>query len=325
MTEQQTLLPMDSGEALRVRRLELDLSLRQVAEQIKCPPHIIEALEQDEPVELAAVYLRGHIKRYCDLLEVNPEVQQQLLDSHTNESPGVQTVFETRPRVRTSDRWLRVASYVLASLLVGTLAWQVTHEAVRLTSVDTPESLTEQPGLESDTGTSQHVNASIASLENLQGPAGSRTGNAGLQAWRAIDEARQATGGSLGQGAHVLVLETSADSWVEITGANDDLLEQDLLRGGESRQYSDDGPFRISLGRSSAVKLTLDGEAIDLAPYTRDDVARLLLEPKTTRPDSTMENKQVTANSGSGPSIAESVNIDEANDTPPSTRPVPEG
>ena len=43
----------------------------------------------------------------------------------------VKTVFETQPRVQSTDRWLRVASYLLASLLVGTLAWQLAHEAAR--------------------------------------------------------------------------------------------------------------------------------------------------------------------------------------------------
>jgi len=173
---------------------------------------------------------------------------------------------------------------VLASLLVGTLAWQVTHEAVRLTSVDSAQAPADSPDTETATGITQHVNASIASLESLRGPGssktGSKTGNAGLQGWRAIEAAQLATAGlSPDDGAHRLLLETSADSWVEITGANDELLEQDLLRGGESRQYTDDGPFRISLGRSSAVTLSLDGQAIDLAPFTRDDVARLVLDP----------------------------------------------
>lgn len=285
MAEQQPLLPQASGEALRARRLKLGLSLQQVSEQIKCPVHILQALELDEPVTLATVYLRGHIKRYCELLAMDAEHCAGILDRYGNESPGVQTIFETRPRAPRSDRWLRVASYVLASLLVGTLAWQVTHEAVRLTTgMNTPEAAQETPRAETQNGAASHVNASIASLESLHGPAGSRTGNAGLQAWQAIEASRGASS-PLPDGAYYLVLETSADSWVEINGANDALLEQDLLRGGERREYRDNGPFRVSLGRSSAVKLTLNGQAVDLQPYTRDDVARMLLDPAGMQPD----------------------------------------
>ncbi len=325
MAEQQPLLPMASGEVLRARRLQQGLSLQQVSAQIKCPQTILEALEQDQPVSLASVYLRGHIKRYCALLQLDEERCQGVLDRYATESPGVQTVFETRPRVRSSDRWLRVASYVLASLLVGTLAWQVTHEAVRLTSVDSAQVPADSPVVETDTGVTQHVNASIASLESLRGQSsrtGSKTGNAGLQAWRAIEAAQLATTDSAsGDGAHRLVLETSADSWVEITGANDELLEQDLLRGGESRQYNDDGPFRVSLGRSSAVNLSLDGQPIDLAPFTRDDVARLLLDPSSL---------VSTENPGAGNMVADSASTDitesETDSSPTQPpRPTPEG
>ena len=51
----------------------------------------------------------------------------------------------------------------------------------------------------------------------------------------------------------------------------------DLVRAGTTRQYSDEGPFRVMLGRAGAVLLALDGEAVDLAPHTQDGVARLTL------------------------------------------------
>ena len=76
---------------------------------------------------------------------------------------------------------------------------------------------------------------------------------------------------------HILSLETSADTWVEIFGANGEQLEMDLVRAGNSRMYRGEGPFQIMIGRASAVLLTLDGEAVDLAPHTRDNVASLVL------------------------------------------------
>lgn len=315
MSEQPSLLPMASGEALRARRLGVGLSVQQAAEQIKCPPAILDALELDQEVTLAPIYLRGHIKRYCDLLGLDQEHCSSILDRYASDSPNVQTVFETVPKVRASDRWLRVASYVLASLLVGTLAWQVTHEAVRLTSIEDRTSPVASPAVDTDSSAVSHVNASIASLEQLYGPAGSRTGNAGAQAWEAIESTRQVNL-PLSDGLHRLVLQTSADSWVEITGADNKLLEQDLLRGGESRQYSDGGPFRISLGRSSAISLTLDGQLIDLEPFTRDDVARLLLDPaKAKSLQAATENRAAADSAG-----------DNASGTiPPPNRQAPEG
>lgn len=287
MTEQQTLIPMSTGSDLRHLREARGLTLDEVAERIRCPRRVLEAIEADQPPAIAPVYLKGHLRRYAELLELDEASRVALLAAHEAEAPAVQTVFETRPPAQASDRWLKVASYVIGSLLVGTLAWQMTHEAVRLARVDRPVAVEATGDAPPPETAGAHVNASIAALETLRAPSGSRTADAGAQAWTVLNEARR-TREALAAGLHLLALETSADTWVEIHGANGELLEQDLLRGGEAREYRDDGPFRISLGRASAVRLSLDGEAVDLAPWTREDVARLLLEPAV--PDATADD-----------------------------------
>jgi len=279
MSEQPSLIPVSTGSELRDLRQARGLSLARAAERIRCPQGVLEAIEQDCAPDIAPIYLRGHLKRYAELLELDAASTTTLLDAFQGETPGVQSVFEVRPPAQASDRWLRVASYVLASLLVGTLAWQMAHEAVRLARVDGPEVAAPSPdGAGEGTPSSAHVNASIAGLEVLNSPGGSRTADAGESAWAALDEARRRAS-MLAEGEHLIELQTSADTWVEISGADGKLLEQDLLRGGESRTYRGAGPFRVSLGRSSAVRLALDGRPVDLAPHTREDVARLLLDP----------------------------------------------
>lgn len=312
MTEQQPLLPSSTGEMLRAARLRRGLALRAVAEQLRCPIALLEQLESDTPVHMPAVYLRGHLKRYAGLLELEDEVTEQLLAEHTRDEPGVQTIYETRPRIQASDRWLRVASYALASLLVGTLAWQVTHEAVRLTAVNSidPDSAAATVGARdaSPVDGATHVNASIAALESLPASSLPRLGDAGAVGWRALESARQAEP-PLMDGAHRLVVETSADSWVEIIEGDGQLLEQDLLRGGERRQYQGQGPFSISLGRSSAVRLSLDGQGVDLQPYTRDDVARLLLDPATAN-DPAVEPAGIAGSADQQPARAPIIPMD---------------
>ena len=54
-------------------------------------------------------------------------------------------------------------------------------------------------------------------------------------------------------------------------------MELDLIRAGNRREYNGAEPFRMMIGRASAVVVTLDGEVIDLGPYTRGNVARLVL------------------------------------------------
>ena len=78
--------------------------------------------------------------------------------------------------------------------------------------------------------------------------------------------------------SHILSITTSADTWVEISDAAGDQLELDLIRAGSSRHYDGQAPFDVMIGRASAVVLGLDGNAVDLGPYTRGNVARMTLQ-----------------------------------------------
>jgi cytoskeleton protein RodZ len=74
-----------------------------------------------------------------------------------------------------------------------------------------------------------------------------------------------------------LRLEFAADCWIEIRGTDDNLLYADLGRAGQVRRFVGDGPFALKLGFSEGVRLYFNAEPIDLAPHTRNQMARLEL------------------------------------------------
>ena len=276
MTEQHTLIPLSPGERLRQARETKGWSLDRVARRLRCSEAVLEAIEADNPTRLAPIYQQGFTRRYAELMSIPVgEVAEGWEAESTDAAQGVElrSIFPEAPPPSTNDRWLKATSYVLASLLVGTLAWQMTHEAVRLsqraneaeTTVSTPLPARAEEG-------EGHVNASIAALESLR-PSGSRTGGAGQRAWAAMDAPEQEP---LAEGEYRLQLSASADSWVEIRDRDGQLLEQDLVRAGSERAYRGAGPFRITFGRASAIQLSVDGRPVDISPYSQDDVTQML-------------------------------------------------
>jgi hypothetical protein len=132
----------------------------------------------------------------------------------------------------------------------------------------------------------RHLSASIAPVsakDNGITPVGVHPAE---EAWAALDNPEPM------DGRHTLALETSADTWVEIFGAEEQQLEMDLVRAGERRAYRDAGPFRIVVGRASAVVLTLDGEPVDLVSHTQGDVASLLLATAEAIPEAGEEEPE---------------------------------
>ena len=273
---------MHSGDLLRSARERSGLSLEQAAAGARLKPAVLEAIESGATDDIPSVYLRGYVRSYARYLDVDAAELEESLQHVRGSDPAVQSVFVVPPKRSRSEKWLKVSSYVAASALIATLAWQFTHQAVRFSqgeagaSAETAavDSVAPQPTTETRTpGT--HLNASIASMEVLGSRRGSDETTAAVEPASPGGATSVAAEPPLMGGAHLLVLETSADTWVEILDAEGRQLELDLVRAGSRREYRGAAPFELMIGRASAVLLSLDGEAVDLVPHTRGNVARL--------------------------------------------------
>ena len=123
---------MDTGEYLKKLRMERKLSLPEVAKAVILDEKILGDIEQDKAGHIAVLYRNGYIRTYARFLDVPEDEIPMLLTSAGELKSDLHNVFSEPPKRHSTEKWLRASSYVLASLLVGTLAWQFTHEAVRL-------------------------------------------------------------------------------------------------------------------------------------------------------------------------------------------------
>jgi len=274
MTEHQKLTSIAVGEFLKQQRKVRKLSLATVARTINLDETVLRKIEEDEADHIAPVYRNGYIQSYASYLKISQDKIRKLLDQVPEAETTLHAVFSAPPKRSLVDKWLRVSSYVLASLLIGTLAWQFTHEAVRLSQNGSrlhngqqevqSASTTSLPG-QALTGP---VSASIASLDILNDTPPKSSDAAG-------QTLATVSGAPLPEGEGRLQVNVSADSWVEISDADGQELELDLLRGGSEKSYQGKLPFRILIGRASAVRLSMNGEAVDLTPFISDDVAQM--------------------------------------------------
>ena len=286
MTDQKELIPMMPGDILRHERIKKGLTVEEVAAQSRIKISVLEAIESSQTSEIPSIYLRGHIRHYAHFLGIDPQTLEKHMKHVTGVEPDVRSVFEFRPKRGDVDKWLKATSYLVASALVATLAWQFTHEAVRFSQSST------------------HLNASMASMELLNEAADREVENGEAKNGEA-DEALAEEGlagheaGSpvTGQAAPLvgeiqqLKIETSADTWIEVMDATGLHLEMDLLRAGTSREYHGKAPFSVMLGRASAVEVWFNGKEVDLAAHTRGNVAHITLGgPLMTRSDQQAES-----------------------------------
>jgi cytoskeleton protein RodZ len=78
-------------------------------------------------------------------------------------------------------------------------------------------------------------------------------------------------------GAHRLVVRTEGEAWIEIKDASDRMLVSSLNPPGSERVVRGKPPYSLVIGNASQVIITYDDKPVNLAPHTRQDVARFTL------------------------------------------------
>lgn len=78
-------------------------------------------------------------------------------------------------------------------------------------------------------------------------------------------------------GAAQVQIQFSADCWTQVTDGNGKILLSALKRKGEVVDVSGKPPFAVRLGYARGAQITYNGQAVDIAPFTSGETARLKL------------------------------------------------
>jgi cytoskeleton protein RodZ len=77
---------------------------------------------------------------------------------------------------------------------------------------------------------------------------------------------------------HRIVVRTEGEAWIEIRDASDRTLISSLNPAGTERAIRGRPPFNLVIGNASNVRLTYNGQPVDLKPHTKVEVARFTLK-----------------------------------------------
>jgi cytoskeleton protein RodZ len=68
------------------------------------------------------------------------------------------------------------------------------------------------------------------------------------------------------------------DSWLEVRDRENKVVFSQKVAAGTEQALSGQGPLSVTIGYAPGVRLFWHGQAVDLAPHSKGDVARLVLE-----------------------------------------------
>lgn len=94
----QQVMHSGLGEVLKAARAKCGTTLAEAAGKLRVDVAVLEALEGERFDELGApVYVRGHLRRYAELLGEAPDALQALYSGH--ESSAVEPDLTRAPRI----------------------------------------------------------------------------------------------------------------------------------------------------------------------------------------------------------------------------------
>src|SRR5579862_4518471 len=237
------------GARLRVARERRGLTLLQAAEKLHVDARVLEALESEDFAALgAAVYVRGHLRRYAELTGESPQQLQALYaETAAPIRPDLTRIPHGEPRERSSALMLPALLLVVGVALAGAVWWLLKLPGQKAQ----PVPVTLPAPLAGSDGPQQGGAPADAA------PAGSSGG-----ATAPAQPAGEGGGAALGQAR--LNLSFAAPSWVDITDANGRRLLQGLVAGGSTRALAGEAPLRVTLGNAPAVNVQLNEHPVAL-------------------------------------------------------------
>jgi cytoskeleton protein RodZ len=242
------------GARLRAARELKGLTMLQAAEKLHVDARVLEALEAEDFAALGAdVYVRGHLRRYADLVGERPEELQELYAGTRQAAPPDLTrIPRSEPPGRSTRLLLPALLLVIGCALAGLLWWflSLPGEKARPLGPAPPAS----NAVPAEGGAPADTTGAAASPSGSAAPAGA------------------------GRAAR-LELTFSRGCWVEISDADGRRLLHGLIEAGGVRTLLGTPPLAVVLGNSPAVTLQLNGRPVSFADLVhRDGSARLLID-----------------------------------------------
>jgi len=280
--------PVQFGRELAAARESCGLSIAEVARQLKLSPMQVEAMETGDYQRLPGpVFARGFLRNYARLVKLDPEVllasaEQRLHPAAQGEPEFPHSVNIPFPTGR-EFKWRKyaIAVPVLLGLVVLAGIFEAYREDATAVSVKSGPVALPQPQVAAREQAAASPVPQFAAVSDAEVKPALALDATALSAKAATEKSTlpaNAVAVERKPGEHLLQLTFDTQSWVEIHDRTGRRIFSRLNAAGTEQTVSGEPPLTLVVGNARGVRLTHNGQPVDLAPHTNVSVARLTLE-----------------------------------------------
>lgn len=281
------------GSRLCAAREARGLDIESCAHTLKLPARVLRQLERDQyEGSDSKVYLASYIGKYGRYLGINEASVQVELDRIRQVEPTLVATGGISHSRFLLDRYATAATYVVLTAVIvvpmiwlgvrGTLDRDLSHlaplDAAPVAQVDAADGSSSVVAVSSnklqiappriEAAENHPLLASMAPFPDMDSSDSLMT----------VSGTAPAAGVEAGAGAHSLSLSLTANSWVEVIGADGERLEYGLLSAGSNKTYHSDKPLDVRIGNASGAQVSIDGKSLGLEEFRHANVAHFRMQ-----------------------------------------------
>ena len=264
-----------AGERLANARRELQISVLEIAKELHLDEAKVRALERNEFDVLGApVFAKGHLRKYAELVHVEPE--DVLVDYYRmNRAADMPPVVSTRPRPRqelSPGPW--IAIIVTVVVLVSAYFW-FTRPASEPEPAETTNAVESTPADDEVAAAASEASADEADADapatSVEVAEPEPQGQLQAEPPSEPPVIEETESPEIAAGQMRLLLTYSGDCWTEVTDASGKRLFFALGTDGRTVELSGDDPFSVLFGNPGNVAVTVNGDEYTLPATARPD------------------------------------------------------
>lgn len=304
------------GYILVKGREAANISIASLASQLNLDESQLIDLENNQYENLGPeIFVKGYIKSYCKLLDLdeNDVMQSYQSSTHNSKEKEMQS-FSNRFEKETHDSRLMIVSYIVLSIVLGSsgILWWQNQNSKDEAVINSPEvdmnlntqevtdaaSVTIEPKLTSIVEQSNVIatKKEITAVKEHNPVMDFKIAKVSTPATDSISEEKKdesiseivpetaITTEQVKQEevkneliVSKIIMRFSGDSWVEIFDATSERVAFGVKKSGYVMTVNGVAPFSVVLGKHQLVEIELDGETVDTSSFPTNRLAKFQL------------------------------------------------
>ncbi|MDN3700164.1 RodZ domain-containing protein [Vibrio artabrorum] len=294
-TEQKTQTPemvvpaLEAGTLLKNKRKSLGLTQKQVSDRLRLRVTLIQQIEENQfESDQVATFMRGYVRSYAKYVNLDEKVVLSALH-HTGDAQHQEQEmlsFSGKTKTQKHNSRIMLLTWSIFAVIAGISSlwwWQNQQQDTLSQSLVNTESSEEQllekaidPELTSVEVIEADQNTEAAPItENTTED--SSTLEPEKETTEIAPVATQSEPATTESVTNELVMQFSADCWIQVKDATGKTLSTGIKKAGQSLNLSGTAPYKVILGAPEGVSMTFASEPVDLSGYTSGKVARITL------------------------------------------------